>query len=132
PSEKSSELSSVIPRSLLRGASFRRNRHPAVAPFGFQIRHRFFPQNHLSILILDLEKAITRNVREVVGDTLHPLRRPDEFYHDLRRAADHGLELLPHIGRPSLRRAEPSASTHELAGTQTNMLAGPRSREGLC
>ncbi|MDH4245619.1 MAG: hypothetical protein OEV38_17905 [Nitrospira sp.] len=64
---------------------------PPIAPFGFQIGHSILPKNHLTVLILDLELAIPRNVREVVRDALHPLRRPDEFDHDLRRAADHGV-----------------------------------------
>lgn len=53
------------------------------------------------------------------------------FHHDLWRAADHGLQFLPHIGRLSLRRAESSAGTHESGETQANMLARPRAWKGL-
>ena len=70
--------------------------------------------DHLAVLILDLELAITRNVCEVIGDPLHTLRRLDEFHHDLWRTADHGLQFLSHIGRTGLRCAKPPASTYGL------------------
>ena len=73
-----------------------------IAPFGFQIGHGLLPMNHLTVLVLDFELAIPRNVGEVVRETLHPFRRPDEFHHDLGRTTDHGLQFLPNIGRPSL------------------------------
>ncbi len=57
----------------------RRDRHPVVAPFGFQIGHGVLPLNHLTVLILDFELALRRNVGEIIGDASHAFRRPDEF-----------------------------------------------------
>ncbi|MBK8276649.1 MAG: hypothetical protein IPK92_12680 [Nitrospira sp.] len=36
----------------------RRDRYPAIAPFGFQIGHGLLPLNHLAVLILNPELAI--------------------------------------------------------------------------
>ncbi len=36
-----------------------------IAPFSFQISHGLLPENHLAVLILDLELAIPRNVGEL-------------------------------------------------------------------
>lgn len=44
----------------------RRDRHATIPPFGLQIRHRLVPLDNLTILILDLEQPIARNVGQII------------------------------------------------------------------